>query len=50
MQNKQAKKKSTCILWHSGNCFHDTGKVIFIVTELSKHIKQATSHDLPRKQ
>lgn len=41
---------STSILWHSGNCLHDTDKVIFIVTELSKHIKQATSHDLPRKQ
>lgn len=41
---------STSILRHSGNCLHDTDKVIFIVAELSKHIKQATSHDLPRKQ
>jgi len=43
-------KASTSIFWHSGNCLHDTDKVIFIVTELSKHIKQAASHDLPREQ
>lgn len=46
----EKKNRSTSILWHSGNCLHDTDKVIFIVTELSKHIKQPTSHDLPRKQ
>lgn len=46
----EKEKASTSIFWHSGNCLHDTDKVIFIVTELSKHIKQAASHDLPRKQ
>lgn len=44
------KNQSTSIFRHSGHCFHDTDKVIFIVTEFSKHIKQAASHDLPKKQ
>lgn len=46
----EKENTATSIFWHSGNCLHDTDKVIFIVTELSKHIKQAASHDLPRKQ
>lgn len=48
--NYKKENKSTSIFWHSGNCLHDTDKVIFIVTELSKHIKQSASHDLPKKQ
>lgn len=50
MTNKKKINQSTSIFRHSGHCFHDTDKVIFIVTEFSKHIKQATSHDLPKKQ
>ena len=48
--SEEQENPSTSIFWHSGNCLHDTDKVIFIVTELPKHIKQAASHDLPRKQ
>lgn len=52
--SNQAKKlrtnKSTSIFRHSGNCLHDADKIIFIVTEFSKHVKQAASHNLPTEQ
>lgn len=49
-ERNKRKHVSTSILGHSGNRLHDTDKIIFIVTELSKHIEQPASHDLPRKQ
>lgn len=48
--NKWRENSSTSIFRHSGNCLHDADKIVFIVTEFSKHIKQATSHDLPIEQ
>lgn len=41
---------STFMFGYSGNCIHDMDKILFLVCDLSKHIKQATSQDLPMKQ
>lgn len=46
----QGTNISTSVFRHSGHCLHDADKIVFIVTEFSKHIKQATSHDLPTEQ